>query len=422
MTTHDDIRAILEGWGGRPSVAVINLDQLRANIHALRAMVGDGVKLMSVVKADGYGHGSVPVAKVALAAGADELAVATVEEGVRLREAGIDGPVLVMGPIGVKERPRAITHNLMLVVSDADFARGLAADVRFTGRKEPVDVHLKIDSGMRRFGVSPESVVELANVIGGLGELRLVGVMTHFAAADDPDPSFTIEQADRFDRACNAIRDAGIEVPGVHLSNSAATLRFPEMRRDRVRVGIAMYGLRPDPDMELPGSLRPVLTVHSRVSRLVHVEPGEGVSYGLTWTAEAPGTVALVPIGYADGYRRQGSNLAWMDAGGVEAPVRGRICMDQTLVGVADHTKVADLVTVVGDGHHGVAPSLNQLAKLYGTITHEMATNFAVQRLAHLFVQDGKLVAVSDIAGYRELDGEALTRPGVTEGALAGAR
>lgn len=422
MTTHRDIETIIAGWGGRPSVAVINLDQLRANVHALRSMIGDEVKLMSVVKADGYGHGAVPIAKVALAAGADELAVATVEEGVRLRSAGIDCPVLVMGPIGAKERPRAITHNLTLVVSDPEFARGLAVDVRFTGRKEPLDVHLKIDSGMRRFGVDPEAAVDLAKIIAGLKELRLAGVMTHFAAADDPDPAFTREQASRFDSACDAIRDAGIKIPGVHLANSAATLRFPEFHRDRVRVGIAMYGLRPDPDMEVPDSIRPILTVHSRVSRVVHVKPGEGVSYGLTWTAERPETVGLVPIGYADGYRRQGSNLAWMDVGGAEAPIRGRICMDQTMIGVGADAKAGDPVTVIGDGYGSVAPSLNRLAKMYGTITHEMATNFVVQRLAHLFVQEGKLVAVSDVAGYRELDGDALNRPGVTEGTLVGAR
>ncbi len=410
MTPASDIATILEVWGGRPSVAVVDLDHLAANVQHLRRIVGARVRLMAVVKADGYGHGSVPIAKAAVLAGADELAVATVEEGVRLRRGGLRAPILVLGPVGSQERQRVISHALALVVADAGFARGLAQVARKTRLKQPLDVHLKVDTGMHRFGVDPEGAVGLARVVSELPELRLAGVMTHFASADDPDRCWTDAQARAFDDAVAAMQANGIPVMGQHLANSAATLRFPEYHRDRVRIGIAMYGLRPDADMPLPAPMRPVMTVHSRLARVLELEPGDRVSYGGTWVAEERCRIGLVPIGYADGYRRQGSNLAWMDVKGAKAPVRGRICMDQTLVEVGPDARAGDLVTVVGDGVSSVAPTIDDLAEMYGTVSHELPTQLVAPRLAHLYVQGGKLVAIADLWGYRELDPEALAQ------------
>ncbi|MDQ4045571.1 MAG: alanine racemase, partial [Chloroflexota bacterium] len=387
MTQRHDVDELLSEWGGRPSMAVVDLDQLSTNVRALRDRVGAATRFMAVVKAEGYGHGAVPIAKTAIRAGADELAVATVEEGVRLRRGGVKAPILVLGPIGTKERPRAVTFDLMLVIGDLDFARGLAADVRKTGRKTPLDVHLKVDTGMHRFGVCAEQAVDVAKIIDASPELRLAGVMTHFASADDPDPAYTRMQAARFDEAVAAVRAAGIEVPSEHLCNSAATLRYPEYHRDRVRVGIAMYGLRPDPELvPVPEPLRPVLSIHSRITRIAQLQAGDRVSYGGTWQAETPSRVALVPIGYADGYSRRGSNQAWMDVRGVRSPVRGRVCMDQTMVEVGPDVRPDDTVTVVGDGHHGEAPSIDHLAVLWGTISHEVATGFGMRRLGHLYL------------------------------------
>jgi alanine racemase len=408
MTSPSDIERILRGWGGRPSVAVIDLDQLTANVRVIRGMIGEATRLLAVVKADAYGHGSIPVAQAALAAGADEAGVATVEEGIRLRRAGIEAPILVMGPIGAKERRRAIAHDLMLVIGDPLFAKALAADVRRSGRRTPLPVHIKVDTGMHRFGVTVDEAADLARMVDGLPELRLEGVMTHFACADAPDPAATEEQAAKFDRAVAAIRAAGIEVRGQHLANSAGTIRFPHLRRDRVRVGIAMYGLKPDPGMDLPEPLRPIMTVHSRITRILDLQPGDRVSYGGTWTAEEPTRVGLVAIGYADGYDRMGSNRTWMDVRGQRAPVRGRICMDQTLIGVPDGARPDDLVTVIGDGQAGVAPGIDQIAEMYDTIPHEIACGLVVRRLAHLYVKGGRLVAITDLWGYRELDEDAL--------------
>lgn len=409
MIRPEKIDELLSTWGGRPTVAVIDLDQLRTNVRAFRNLIGDQVTFMAVVKADAYGHGAVPIAKSAMSAGANELGVATVEEGVQLRTAGIDAPILVMGPIGRHERLRAIRHKLTLVVASLDFAKGLDADLKVMRGGTPRDVHLKIDTGMRRFGATGSDVLEIARMIDRSSHLRLGAVMTHLANADDPDPSFAQEQVARFDSLCDHIRDAGISIPSVHIANSAATLKYPAMHRDTVRVGISTYGLLPDAGMTLPDPMRPMMRIFSRLSRVFTVESGDSVSYGRTWTAEKAARLGLVPIGYADGYRRQGSNTAWMDVRDVRAPVRGLICMDQTVIEVPEAARAGDFVEVIGDGVSSVAPSLDQLAPSYGTISYELATSLLVPRMPHLYVQNGKLVAIRDLSGYRELDAAAFT-------------
>ncbi len=408
MTTPADLDRLLDGWRGRPTVAVIDLDVLRENVRLFKTLISSTTSLMAVVKADGYGHGSVPIAKAALAAGADELGVATVDEGTRLRDTGIDAPILVLGPIGDNERSRALSKRLTLVVSDLGFARGVETDKQMLRLKEPVPVHLKIDTGMRRFGASPEDSVEIATFISASPHLELAAVMTHFAAADDADPALTLDQTRRFSTVCETIRAAGVTVPQVHLANSAATIRFPDLFRDRVRVGIAMYGLQPGPDIDLPDGVKPVMTLHSRLGRVFSVQPGESVGYGRFWNAAKPTMAGLVPLGYADGYRRHGSDNFWMSVNGRRSPVLGRISMDQTVVEVDARARKGDPVIVVGDGTDGVAPTLNDLATLIDTIPYELATGLVAPRLPHLYVQQGELVAISDASGYREVNPTAL--------------
>lgn len=409
MTTPAELDRLLDGWHGRPTVAVIDLDALHDNVRIFKDVIGSSTLLMAVVKADGYGHGAAPIAKRAIAAGAEELGVATVDEGVRLRQAGIETPILVMGPIGGNERPRALSNKLTLVLSDLAFAKGLEADIRMLLIRDPAPVHLKIDTGMRRFGANVDDAVTLAKYVSESAHLGLAAVMTHFAAADAPDPAFTMEQTRRFDAACGAIRASGVKVPQVHLANSAATIRFPELHRDRVRVGIAIYGLQPDAAMALPVEVRPVMTLHSRLARVFPVEAGETVSYGRTWTAPVSMIAGLAPIGYADGYRRNGSNRYWMATRGDKAPVLGRICMDQTVIQVSADAKAGDRVLVAGDGSDGIAPTLNDLAAMIDTIPYELATGLVAPRVPHLYVRDGRLVAVSDVSGYREIDSAGLT-------------
>lgn len=404
-TNHLD--TVSGGWHGRPVVAVVDLDVLRTNIVTLRGRIGTNTRLMAVVKANAYGHGAVPIARGALAAGADELAVATVDEAAQLRQAGITSPVLVFGAIGKVERPRAIGLDLGIVVADASFAHALAADARMQQRKEPVSVHLKIDTGMHRFGAAPEHVLEVAYAIAGHPELRLDSVMTHLAASDDPDPSFALEQAATFDRCLTLLREAGIEIPSQHIVNSAGTLRFPELHRDMVRVGIAMYGLRPDLGVPLPHPMRPILTIHGRIARLIELKPGATVGYGRTYRVQACQRAGLVPIGYADGYRRALSSRGWMGVAGASAPVLGRVSMDQTVIGLPDgfDGEPGAPVVVIGDGAPATAgaPTLDKLAELVGTISYEMATGLA-QRIPKLYIRDNQVVEVCDLHGARPLE------------------
>lgn len=393
-------------WQGRPTHAVVDLDVLEGNIRALIGHLAPGASLMAIVKANGYGHGAVPVAETALAAGAVMLAVATVDEGAELRKAGIEAPVLVLGAVGDAERERAVGLDLQMIVADRGFAAGLARDVKMQLRKEPLPIHLKIDTGMRRFGVMPEEVVPTAQAILAHPELRLAGIMTHLAAADDPIPASAHEQVALFDRCVADLREAGIDVPAQHVANSAAILRMPEHHKDLVRAGIAMYGLHPSAHAPLLDGMRQVMTIRSRAMRLIPLAPGDAVGYGRTWRADSPGQAALVPIGYADGYQRSLSSRGWMAIGDARADVVGRVCMDQTMIRIPDGATVeaGAPIMVVGDGSTATAPAptFDELADVAGTIGYELVTALAA-RLPKLYVRRGELVAVSDLAGYRAL-------------------
>jgi len=394
-------------WHGRPVVAVVDLDALAVNLRTLRGLIGPDTRLMAVVKANAYGHGAVPIARAAIASGADELAVATVDEAAQLRQAGITSPLLVFGAIGNVERARAIGLDLGIVVADASFAHALASDARMQHRKEPVSVHLKIDTGMHRFGVAPERVLEVARAITGHPELRLDAVMTHLAASDDPDTSFALGQAATFDRCIATLRDAGIMIPSQHVVNSAGTLRFPELHRDIARVGIAMYGLQPNVEMKLPEPMRPIMSIHGRISRLIDLDKDDSVGYGRTYRAIASHRAALIPIGYADGYRRALSSHGWMAVDGSSAPVLGRVSMDQTVIGLPDcfDGDLGTPITIVGDGTRltAGAPTLDELAAIVGTISYEMATGLA-QRIPKLYIRDNKVVDVCDLHSARTLE------------------
>lgn len=399
-STTVDLNELFRQYAGRPTVAVIDLDALATNIAALRGLIGPKVRLMTVVKANAYGHGAVMVGTYALRYGADELAVATVDEAAELRAGGVTAPVLIMGPIGEGEIERAIRLEAQLVVSSAAFARALAAASRRLNGA-PVPVHLKVDTGMRRFGCAPSEALALARQIVDSPELRFAGLMTHFASADDPDPSPTLAQAAEFDAVVAELRANGIDVPLQHLANSAATLRFPSLHRDMVRTGIATRGLPPDPDMPLPPGFRPILSLYSRVARIIPLASGDAVSYGRTYVSAGGERGALVPIGYGDGYPRALSSLGWMALGGERAPVLGRVCMDQTVVRVPHGVdgRLGDIIKIAGDGSEG-EPTLNELAVLTGTIPHEIATRLTA-RVPKLYVEHGRLVAIDDLNGPR---------------------
>lgn len=402
------IQKVVDAWQGRPTFAVIDLDALAVNMQTLRAHVRPEAKIVGVVKANAYGLGSVPVSETILEHGADLVAVATVDEGAHLRKAGIEAPILVLGPMGAAEMDRAVGMDMQIVMSDIPFARGLARIVRMHQRKEPLKVHLKIDTGMRRFGVTPASVVDSAKAIMEHPELKLEGVMTHLSCADEIDLNSAHEQVRVFDQCIRDLEEAGIEIPIHHVANSATTVQFPQYHRDMVRPGLALYGVQPAPHIPLPGngSMKQVLTVYSMVTRVLPLEKGDRVGYGGTWLAREKARGALVPIGYADGYLRALSSKGWMSISGVHANVIGRVCMDQTILLLPEGlpAKTRQRVVVIGDGTDEMpsAPTLEELAIQANTIPHEIMTGLA-PRLPKLYVRDSQLVAVDDLDGYRRV-------------------
>jgi alanine racemase len=383
----------------RSTHAVIDLDAIADNARAVRASLSDGTALIAVVKGNGYGHGSTMVARAALDSGAGMLAVATVGEGQVLRRNGVDAEIVVLGPVHPAEFPSALSSRLTLTLVDA---ASIDALERIAGSHATrAAVHLKIDTGMHRFGCSVDDAVALAARIAAAEHLHLQGVFTHFAEADAATDEATCQQASRFDEALAALKAAGIDIPMRHAANSGATLRSRDFDYDAIRLGVALYGLAPSLDVPLLPGMRPAMTLRSRIARIHELKPGDRVSYGGTYVAERPERVALVPCGYADGYRRSLSNRGWLGAGGERLPIRGRVCMDQLIVGLTDSSllQVGDSVTLIGDGSDA-APTADDLAAMLGTINYEIVTSIAA-RVPRVYVQRGEVVAVEDLMGLK---------------------
>jgi alanine racemase len=357
----------------RASHVEIDRHALIHNVGVLRKRA-EGARVLAVVKADGYGHGAINAAEAAIEAGVDGLCVALVQEGVELRRAGIEVPVLVLSEQPLEQLGELVAHGLVATAYSTRYIDALSDEVRrhdVSGH----EVHLKIDTGMNRVGCRPADASELAGrILARSPHLMLGGVFTHLATADAPDPTETNRQLDRFDQALIDIRAAGIDPGLVHASNSAATLRHRRARYDMVRVGIAMYGIAPDVVMtDACRDLRPALSLRSRVSYVKRVNAGDGVSYGLRHRFERSTTVATVPIGYADGVpRRSGLSGGKVLIGGVPRPIVGVVTMDQLMVDCGDDpVHVGDEVVLIG--RQGEAEiTANDWATVTGTIGYEI--------------------------------------------------
>jgi alanine racemase len=350
----------------------IDLGAVRDNVRAL-VEVAAPARVMAVVKADGYGHGAVPIARAALEAGAAWLGVALVEEGVELREAGIDAPVLVLSEPTPDAAVAVVSNRLTPVVYTPGGIEALAKAVADRGDGEMLSVHLKVDTGMHRVGAPVDQVVALAQRVMDRDELILEGVCTHFAVADEPDDPYTAAQLDRFLAVLEDLDEAGLRPPIVHAANSAGLLAFPDARLDLVRVGIAIYGIPPVPDLADRVALRPALSLKARVSHVKTLDAGARLSYGLRYELDRRARIATVPIGYADGVPR---NLAAVGGevliGGNRRPVAGTVTMDQLMVDVGDDdVAVGDEVVLIG--RQGDAEvTAQEWAERLGTIAYEI--------------------------------------------------
>jgi len=358
------------------SWVVIDHDAVAHNVAVLRSTTGPGTALCAVVKADGYGHGMVEVARTALRAGASWLGVAHADEGRQLRDAGIDAPVLLLSePVVPDELAAVIAAGLRVTVYNEDTVDALAA------AGAPIAVHLKVDTGLRRVGARPADVVALARRIHTAAGLTLEGVWTHFALADSPSDPFTALQVSRFAEVVGELERAGFEVPVRHAANSAGAIAHPGARFGMVRPGIALYGV--DPSAALAGTvaLRPALSWHTRVSFVKTVAADEGISYGHRYRTPQDTVVATVPVGYADGLPR-----AWGLAGGpvliggVRRPLIGAVTMDQALVdcGPGAQVRAGDEVVLIGRQGDAVVTAA-EIAAGTGTIAYEILTGIGAR-------------------------------------------
>jgi alanine racemase len=354
---------VTEGY--RPTWVDVDLGAIGENARILKP---ETAELMAVVKADGYGHGDVEVARAAIEGGATWVGVALVEEGLKLRGAGIEVPILVLSELPDGSEAVALAHRLTpTLYSDAGLERLSAA------ARGSVPVHVKIDTGMHRVGVwPPEDAPAFAGRVQE-GGLEVEGLFTHFARSEE-DEVTTKEQLDRFLEAAGGVRSAGVSPRLLHAANSGATIRHPESHLDLVRPGIALYGIEPAPGVGADLGLRPALTWRSRVSAVKRLASGEPMSYGHRYRLERDAWVATVPVGYADGYPRQLTNVGEVLIGGRRCRVAGTVTMDQLIVDCGDaETGVGEEVVLIGSQGNDTIGA-DALGRLFGTIGYEIVS------------------------------------------------
>jgi len=376
-------------WDQTPSLepmrccrAWVEIDQsaLQHNVRQFKALLSPHTQLMAVVKADAYGHGALTVAQVALQSGASWLGVATVPEGIELRTAGIQAPIMVMGAINSTEEMQAVAHwrlqptlvtpKQALMFSDALSHRGVTVS-------RPIQAHLKLDTGMSRLGFPWSEAVEFARFVKPLPHVEICSIYSHLATADSPDSATMNLQHQRFERAIGQLRQQHLLAPRLHLANTAATLTNPDLHYDMVRVGLGLYGLSPAPHLTNKALLKPVMQVKARITHIKDVPTGTGISYGHQYITPHPARIAVVGIGYADGVPRTLSNRLRVLVKGQPVNQVGAITMDQLMLDVTQvpDLQEGDIVTLLGrDGAYHL--SADDWAALTNTISWEILCGF----------------------------------------------
>lgn len=357
----------------RSTRAVIHTENYRNNVQLVRKRVGKDRLICAAVKADGYGHGAFEMARIGLEEGVTHFAVATVGEGVLLREQGLSSSLILFTLPQPEEICDIVEYNIQPFVADVEYIGLLQAE----GKKQRkiVQVHLHIDTGMGRIGCEPEKAAELAVFIDNLENINLAGVSTHFACADSRDKTFTDIQLNKFRNAVSSIKDAGIDPGIVHASNSAAIIGFTESWMDMVRPGIMLYGYYPGNEQPRDLNLKPVMELKTKVVFLKRVPAGKTLSYGATYTTSRETVIATLPVGYGDGYNRLLSSRGKVIIRGKEYTIAGRVCMDQCMVDLGPDTDVELYDDVILFGPDPVGPSAKDIAGITGTIPYEVTCN-----------------------------------------------
>ncbi len=371
----------------RSTKAIIHLENLKSNIRQIKSLTKKDTLFLCPVKANAYGHGTVECARAALEAGADYLSVATTEEGILLRENGIKAPVLLFSLCSIDEVEDCVRYRITPFAFDEEYIM-MFEDACARAHVKNFPIHLAIDTGMGRIGCYPEEAGELAKVISSSKHLFLEGICTHLAVSDSAEPEnikYTQEQKNRFLQAVENVRKAGINPKICHIANSAATLALPDFHFDMIRPGIIIYGYYADQInkeyLEKKGikiDLKPVMTLETEICSIRHFKKGMSVGYGRSWTCDQDTDIAVLPIGYGDGFLRRNSKAGIQVAiNGKNYPVRGRICMDQCMVdiGLNSGIKRWDRAVIFGTKEDGALQDANDVANMTDTISYEVTTS-----------------------------------------------
>jgi alanine racemase len=361
----------------------VRLDNLKANYVSIRSHIGDRPEIFGVVKANGYGHGAVEVSRALLEAGCRRLAVATPDEALELREAGLEAPVLVLGPSPERSVVEFVRLGIASAVTDLHFAKALGAEATRQGR--PAAVHVKVDSGMGRIGFLPKDIPDVLDELLTIPGLDIEGMFTHFAVADETRLDYTDYQFAGLQQSLRAAAERGIRLALRHACNSAGILACPDKYLDAVRPGIILYGMWPSDECPRPIELKPTFEIKTEVAFVKELPPCSGVGYGLRYMTRGVEEIAVLPVGYADGYSRALSMKVPVLVKGRRVPIRGNICMDQTMIDVTGlGVKVGDEVVLIGrQGDEAITPE--EIGAARNTINYEVPNAF-LKRVPRVYI------------------------------------
>jgi len=386
-----------------PTWTEINLDAIANNVKNIKQLIGEKKELMAVVKGNAYGHDILEVSSVVLKNGASRLAVARLEEGIFLRNAGITVPILVLGLTLEQQVELLVSYNITPTVCKHETIEKLS---KFAVKKDKtVKVHIKVDTGMGRIGIFPDHVLDFVKKVKALKNIEIEGIFTHFSVADEKDKTYTEEQFRKFMGVLSALKKEGIKISVKHVGNSATLLDFPHMWLDLVRPGISIYGLYPSTEVQNTVKLIPAHSFKTQIVFLKELSAGEYISYGRTYTTTKRRTkVASLPVGYADGYNRLLSNQGEVLVRGRRFPVIGRVCMDQCIIDVTNipQVKIGDEVVLWGrQGQEEI--NVEEIAEKIGTINYEIVHLPDKKRVPKLFIKDGRPYKIKSMLGEKLL-------------------
>jgi len=370
----------------RPAFLEVDLRNVAFNVKNIRRKLGQRIEFLAVVKADAYGHGAYEVSKVVLENGADLLGVAILEEGIELREKGIQAPILILYPEFSGWEKKVLEYDLQATVSDLDFARNLSLEA--AKLKKTADICVKVDTGMGRYGLAPDEAYRFVKRIRDLENIKVKGILSQLSSAEEKEDDFTFQQISSFNKVLKKLEELNRGFLSKSIANSSAVLNLPETYFNQVRVGLLLYGVYPSPEVARSVEVKPVLSFKSRMLFLKEVDKGTPIGYGRSYITSRKSKVATVPLGYADGFGRLLSNKAQVLIHGKRAPVIGRVCMDAFMVDVTEipQAKAGDELVLIGkQGEEEI--TVDEFAAWNQSISYEVLTRMG-KRLPKVYLQD----------------------------------